>query len=151
MSGMSGRQATVARRRCGSGLRARSDTPARRRPVNLEHRLMPRPTSLLVAIVGAALTILLSACATGVADRDAACDTAYAQALAVDPGSDTVSAVDGAIASCSSLAAWVAAASRYPDTTAGQDPASYAATRCATSPGLAASVVCTSLPGSSAP
>jgi hypothetical protein len=112
---------------------------------------MTRLTSLLVAVAGATLAISLSACASGVADRDAACDDAYAQAMAVDPASDTVTAVDGAIASCSSLEAWVAAARRFPDTSAGQDPVAYAVTRCTASAGLANSLVCVGLPGESMP
>ena len=48
---------------------------------------------------------VLMGCASVTADRGAACDQAVAQAMAIDPGSDTVSAVDGAIAGCASLEA----------------------------------------------
>ncbi len=108
--------------------------------------------SLRTAAVGGALAILLSGCAaTGVADNGAACDAAFAEAMAIDPASDTDSAFDGAIASCSSLEAWVAAASRFPDTTAGQDPTAFALTRCGTSLELAGSPVCVGLPSPSTP
>lgn len=124
---------------------------AKRLPINLEHPDMTRRTSSRVAVIGSALAILLSGCGSGVADSGAACDQAFAEAVAIDPASDSVRALDGAITSCSSLEAWVAAASRYPDTTAGQDPVAYAVTRCATSPGIAHSQVCLALPGQSTP
>ena len=112
---------------------------------------MTRRISLRLAVIGGALAILLSGCRTGAADGGAACDDAFAEAIAVDPASDTASAFDGAIASCSSLEAWVAAASRYPDTTAGQDPVAFAVTRCTVVRGIAASRVCSGLPGESMP
>jgi hypothetical protein len=112
---------------------------------------MTRGALLLAAIAGAVLAIVLAACATSVADRDAACDNAYAEAMAVDPASDTVDVADGAIATCSSLEAWVAAARRFPDTTAGQDPVAFAASRCAAAPGIAGSPVCLGVPGTTTP
>jgi hypothetical protein len=118
---------------------------------DLEDIAMTRPVFLRATIVVGLLAILVSACAPDVADLDAACDDAYAQAMAIDPASDTVDAVDGAIASCSSLGAWVAAANRYPDTTAGQDPVAYAATRCSASPEIAATPVCVGLPSETTP
>jgi hypothetical protein len=66
--------------------------------------------------------------------------------MAIDPASDTVGGLDGTIATCSSLEAWVSAASEYPDTTAGQDPQTYALTRCAATPAIASSPVCIALP-----
>jgi hypothetical protein len=112
---------------------------------------MTRRTSFRVAVVGGALAILLSGCASDVAVRGTACDEAFAEAMAIDPASNSASALDSAIASCSSLEAWVVAASRYPDTTAGQDPVAYAVTRCTASPGIAGSEVCVGLPGQSTP
>ena len=112
---------------------------------------MTRRIPLRLAVVGGALAMLLSGCATQAADRGAGCDDAFAVAMAVDPASDTGSALDGAIASCPSLEAWAAAASRYPDTTAGQDPVAFAVTRCTVSRGIAGSRVCQGLPGESMP
>lgn len=114
---------------------------------------MTRKMSLPVAVLGGAFAVFLSAtllsgCTTQVASGEAECNQAFAQAIAIDPASDTV---DGAIASCSSLEAWVAAARRYPDTTAGQDPVAYAATRCAATPEIAGSPVCVALPGQPTP
>ncbi|MEA2623740.1 MAG: hypothetical protein QOH61_2650 [Chloroflexota bacterium] len=122
---------------------------------------MTRRTYPPVAVMGGALAILLSAlllsgCANQVAggavgEGEAACNQAFAQAIAVDPASDTVGGLDGTIASCSSLEAWVAAAQRYPDTTAGQDPVAYAGTRCAATPGIASSPVCVAVPVQATP
>lgn len=84
---------------------------------------------LVVALIGT----LISACGTGYSDPQSACDQALARAMAIDPGSDTVQAVDGAIAGCSSLKAWVAAAQRYPDAFGGRNPVDVARDRCAAS------------------
>ena len=54
-------------------------------------------------------------------------------------------AIDGAMASCPSLEAWVDAASRYPDTTAGRDPVIYAEGRCSGSAQLAGIPVCVAI------
>lgn len=93
---------------------------------------------MILAVLGT----LVSACGTGSPDPQAACDQAIAQAMAIDPASDTVRAVDGAIAGCRSLETWVAAARRYPDTYVGRDPASLARQRCGASAGLATTPVC---------
>ena len=100
-------------------------------------------TSLIVVGV---LGTLVSACGTGYADPQSACDQAVAQAMAIDPGSDTVQAVDGAIAGCSSLGAWVAAAQYYPDAFGGRNPVDVARDRCATSSALTNASVCADLP-----
>ena len=97
------------------------------------------------ALVVGVLGILASGCGTGSPDPQSACDRAIAQAMAIDPHSDTVRAVDGAIAGCSSLESWVAAAKRYPDAFGGQDPVTVARDRCSTSSALAGAAVCTSL------
>jgi F0F1-type ATP synthase membrane subunit c/vacuolar-type H+-ATPase subunit K len=112
---------------------------------------MTRRSKIRFAVIGGALAILLTGCASDSGVGESACDQAFAQAMAVDPASDTASSFDGAIASCPSLEAWVAAASRYPDTTAGQDPVAYAVTRCTSTPGIADSLVCVGLPGESTP
>ena len=104
-----------------------------------------RPTPGLAAICGV-LAILLSGCAAAAADQGATCDGAFAQAMAIDPATDTVGAIDDTIASCSSLEAWVAAASRHRPWIAGQDPIAYAATRCAAAPRIAHSAVCLAVP-----
>jgi ADP-ribosylglycohydrolase len=100
-------------------------------------------TVLLLGVLGSFVT----ACGSATADLQSKCDQAVAQAIAIDPGSDTVSAVDGAIAGCQSLEAWVAAAEQYPDGFGGQDPASLANERCAASAELASAPVCTDLQG----
>lgn len=97
---------------------------------------------LLLAIVG----IVASACTTATADRQSACDRAFAQAMAIDPASDTVNNVDGAIATCPSVEAWVDAAQRYPDAIDGQDPTAIANERCG-SQQLATTPVCVELRG----
>ena len=112
----------------------------------MKHRRTPP-----AAVAAVMLAILFAGCATGEANDGAGCDDALAQATAIDPASDTVSALDGAIASCPSLETWVAAASRYPDTTAGQDPVAYALTRCTASRDLADTPVCLGLPGQTPP
>jgi hypothetical protein len=56
------------------------------------------------------LTCLVAACASGQPDAASACVSASAQAMAIDPASDTVQVADGGIAGCPSLEAWVAAA-----------------------------------------
>jgi hypothetical protein len=91
--------------------------------------------------------VLVTACGSATADRQSACDQAFAQAMAIDPGSDTVNAVDGAIAGCQSLEAWVVAAKRFPDAFGGQDPATVASQRCAANAQLANAAVCTDLQG----
>jgi hypothetical protein len=78
------------------------------------------------------------------ADQQSACDQAFAQAIAIDPGADTVGALDGSIAQCPSLEAWVAAAARFPDTFDGQDPTAVADARCASAQ-LANTPVCVDL------
>jgi hypothetical protein len=98
-------------------------------------------TVLLLGLLGS----LVTACGSATADRQAACDQAFAQAIAIDPASDTIRSVDGAIAGCQSLEAWVAAANRYPDAFGGQDPAALASARCGASPALADAPVCTDL------
>jgi hypothetical protein len=103
-------------------------------------------TVLLLGIVGA----FVAGCNDAAADRSApdgqsACDQAFAQAIAIDPGADTISAIDGAIAGCQSLEAWVDAAQRFPDALDGQDPDLIAGERCAASTELAHTAVCTDL------
>jgi len=98
-------------------------------------------TMLLLALLGSFVT----ACGSATADRQTACDQAFAQAMAIDPVADTVTSVDGAIAGCQSLEAWVAAAERYPDAFGGQDPVVVASERCDTSAELANTAVCTEL------
>ena len=98
-------------------------------------------TALLLAALGAFVT----ACGSATADQQSMCDQAFAQAMAVDPGSDTVSDVDGSIAGCQSLESWVAAAKQFPDAFGGRDPAAVASERCATSPELQNSPVCIAL------
>jgi ABC-type uncharacterized transport system substrate-binding protein len=101
-------------------------------------------TVLLLGILGA----LVAGCASATIDGNATtadqatCDQAFAQAIALDPDSDTVSAIDGAIASCQSLEEWVQAADQQPDVLGGQDPAALASERCAASPDLAGTPVC---------
>ena len=90
---------------------------------------------------------LVAACASGQPDAASACDAALAQAMAIDPASDTVQVADGGIAQCPSLEAWVAAAQRYPDAFGGQDPASLARERCGASAELATTPVCTEILG----
>ncbi|MEA2577108.1 MAG: hypothetical protein QOD78_696 [Chloroflexota bacterium] len=93
-------------------------------------------TLLLVAVLGSVLTACGSATGGGqsAAGQSAVgqspCDQAVAQAMAIDPGSDTVAGVGGAIAGCPSLEAWVAAAERYPDAFDGQDPTTLANELC---------------------
>ena len=96
-------------------------------------------------IVVAAFGSLISACGSGYPDPQSACDQALAQAMAIDPGSDTVEAIDGAIAGCSSLEAWVAAARQYPDAFGGRNPVDVARDRCATSTQLTGASVCADL------
>jgi hypothetical protein len=108
-------------------------------------------TTLMVIAV---LAGLVSACGTGSAGvgsavAGSACDEAFAQAMAIDPGSDTVHPVDGTIAGCSSLESWVTAAQRFPDAFGGQDAATVAQDRCAASPDLADTPVCAELSASS--
>jgi hypothetical protein len=102
------------------------------------------PTLLILVLLAG----LVSACGTGYTDPQSACDAAVAQAVAIDPNSDTVEPVDGAIAGCRSLEAWVAAAEQYPDAFGGKDPAELARERCAASAQLAAAPVCAGLSGS---
>jgi hypothetical protein len=91
------------------------------------------------------LASFASACGSAAADGQSACDQAIAQAVAIDPGSDTVTSADGAIAGCPSLEAWVSAAEKYPDAFGGRDPAAVASERCDASVQLATSPVCTDL------
>ena len=98
-------------------------------------------TVLLLAVLGSVVT----ACGSPTADRASDCDQAVARAIAIDPASDTVMTVDGAIAGCQSLEAWVAAAQRYPDAFGGQDPADLARERCGLSAALANTPVCSEL------
>jgi len=101
-------------------------------------------TVLLLGILGA----LVAGCASATIDGNATtadqatCDQAFAQAIALDADSDTVSTIDGAIAGCQSLEAWVKAAEGHPDAIGGQDPAALADERCAASPDLAGTPVC---------
>ena len=74
-----------------------------------------RTVARTVMVLGM-LGVLVSARGIGYADPQAVCDRAIAQAMAVDPASDTIRAVGGAVAGCPSLEAWVAAAKQYPDT-----------------------------------
>jgi hypothetical protein len=98
-------------------------------------------TILLLGILASVIT----ACGSATADSQSACDQAIAQAVAIDPASDTVSSVDGSIAGCPSLEAWVAAAERYPDAFGGQDAAAVADERCTTNAALANTAVCIDL------
>jgi hypothetical protein len=98
-------------------------------------------TVLLLGILGSFVT----ACGSATADQQSKCDQAFAQAMAMDPGSDTVSPVDGSFAGCQSLESWVAAAKQYPDAFGGRDPAAVASERCATSPELQNTAVCIAL------
>jgi hypothetical protein len=104
------------------------------------------PTLLLLGVL-ALLGSLVTACGSAATDQQGACDRAFAQAEAIDPASDTVSDIDGTIAGCQSLEAWVAAAQRHPAALAGQDPATVAGQRCATSADLANAPVCIDLQG----
>ena len=109
-----------------------------------------KSTLMVLAVVAS----VVSACGTGSvgvgsANTGSTCDEAFAQAMAIDPGSDTVQQVDGTFAGCSSLESWVAAAQRFPDAFGGQDPATIAAERCAASPELASTPVCMELSASS--
>ena len=72
-----------------------------------------RASRVTLAVVLCAM--LTSACGTGRQDPESACDEAIAQAVAIDPASDTVDNQGGAVASCGSVEVWAAAASRYPD------------------------------------
>ena len=101
--------------------------------------------TILVALIVLGMGVLMSACAAGAADSQSACDQAIAQATAIDPGSDTVQSIDGAVAGCRSVKAWVAAAQRYPDTFGGQDPTDVARGQCAASPDLATTPLCIEL------
>jgi hypothetical protein len=98
-------------------------------------------TLLLLGLLGSIVT----ACGSASADPQSACDQAFAQAMAIDPGSATVNPVDGSIAGCQSLQAWVTAAERYPDAFGGQDPAAVASERCDTSAQLQNTAVCIAL------
>ncbi len=98
---------------------------------------------VLVAVVG--MFVMVRAAA--ITDPQAACDQAVAEAMAIDPSSDTVAAVDGAIARCGSLEAWVKAAQRHPDAFGGQDPTTLARDRCGVSSGLAGAPVCAGVLG----
>jgi hypothetical protein len=82
---------------------------------------------------------------SGATVGQSACDEAFAQAIAIDAGSDTVSGIDGAIAGCGSLETWVQAAKQHPDAVDGQDPAALARERCVSSPALADTAVCNDL------
>lgn len=95
-------------------------------------------TMLALGLLGSVVT----ACGSATADQQSACDAAFAQALAIEPGSDTVSTADGAIAGCQSLEAWVSAAAKFPDAFGGEDPADLARQRCAANPALANTPVC---------
>ena len=107
-------------------------------------------TILWFLVLGSFVMACASATTGGstTADQQSACDQAFAQATAIDPGSDTVDSVDGAIAGCGSLESWVSAAARHPDAFGGQDPATVAGERCAANPQLAGAAVCTDLQGS---
>jgi hypothetical protein len=96
---------------------------------------------LLLGLLGG----LVTACGSVTADQQSACDAAFAQAFAIEPGVDTVSSVDGAIAGCRSLEAWVSSAEQYPDAFGGEDPADLARQRCAANPVLATTPVCADL------
>jgi hypothetical protein len=97
-------------------------------------------TVLLLGILGS-----LTACGGATPDQQSACDAAFAQAFAIEPGVDTVSSVDGAISGCQSLEAWVSAAEQFPDAFGGEDPADLARQRCAANPALADTPVCAEL------
>ena len=97
-------------------------------------------------LVGGVVAALVAGCATGLTDHAASCDAAFAQAMTLGPTSNPVHAIDGAIATCPSLTAWVAAARQFPQTAAGQDPVGYAIRRCAASSELAGARVCEGLP-----
>jgi hypothetical protein len=101
----------------------------------------PLATVLLLAMIGGSLT----ACRSATADQQSACDAAFAQALAIEPGSDTISSFDGAISGCESLEAWVSAAEQFPDAFGGEDPTDLARQRCAANPALANTPVCAEL------
>ena len=107
-------------------------------------------TILGFIVLGSFVTACASATTGGntTADQQSACDQAFAQAIALDPGSDTVDSVDGAIAGCASLESWVTAAARHPDAFGGQDPATVAGLRCSANSQLAGTAVCTDLQGS---
>ncbi len=105
-------------------------------------------TGMRIVLVLGMFGGVLAGCASATADSQSSCDNAVAQAMAIDPGSDTVSSIDGAIAGCPSLEAWVSAAGRYPDAFGDQDPTTLATARCEASPQLASTPVCTDLQGS---
>ena len=104
-------------------------------------------TALLLCILSAFVIACDSATIDGSATtaEGSACDQAFAQAVALDPDSDTVSALDGVIATCQSLEAWVHAAGQHPDAFGGQDPADLASARCAASAQLVGTPVCTEI------
>jgi hypothetical protein len=106
---------------------------------------MSGKTSILLTLIILAMGVLVAACAASATDSQAACDQAIAQAMAIDPGSDTVQSIDGAVAGCRSVEAWDAAAQRYPDAFGGQDPTDVALTRCAAYPDLATAPLCIEL------
>jgi hypothetical protein len=132
------------------------DTPAFWRDCLVEIRARRRHvmraalrTVLFLGVLGSSLTGCGSPAIDGnpPAAGQSACDQAFAQAMAIDADSDTVSGIDGAIAGCQSLEAWVQAAQQHPDAFGGQDPTTLARTRCASSTDLANSAVCTDLQG----
>jgi hypothetical protein len=104
-------------------------------------------TAAATALLLVALATFVTGCGGASADRQSACDDAFAQAMAIDPGSDTVNSIDGAIAGCQSLEMWVAAAERFPDAFGGQDPAAVASQRCAANAALSEAAVCAELQG----
>lgn len=97
---------------------------------------------IVVVVVGGFVVVQSST-----TDQQAACDRAVAEAMAIDPRSDTVASVDGAIARCGSLEVWDRAAKRYPDAFSGQDPTTLARDRCGASSDLEAVPVCTDIRG----
>lgn len=95
-------------------------------------------TSALIGMV----SVIAIACGTVNDDPQAACNQAVAQAMAIDPGSDIVQAVDGAMADCGSIKRWVIAAKQYLYSFGEQDPAAYALERGGASATLARSGIC---------
>jgi hypothetical protein len=100
-------------------------------------------TLLLLGLLGS-----LTACGGATADQQSACDAAFAKAFAIEPGVDTVSSVDGAIAGCRSLEAWVSTAEQFPDAFGAEDPADLARQRCAANPVLKNTPICAELEAS---
>jgi hypothetical protein len=128
--------------------RAPQDPPRIRPTQEADMRMLAR-TAMLLFIFSAFVIACDGATidGAGTTAEASACDQAFADAIALDADSDTVSAIDGVIATCQSLEAWVQGAQQHPDLLGGQDPADLAGARCAASSLLAGTPVCTEIQG----